>query len=202
MNKGKFIIFEGIDCSGKTTLVEAIKKHFKNLFFFTKEPYGTDLKDEIKIIMQKSIAKNDDMSTMLAFALERSYHIKNYILPHLDNGKSVISDRFFLSTLVYQGITIPKSVLQQVYDIIKQGIVIDKIFFCKISPDKALARMSARKDNNFLDEYYYQRMKDIAISYQELLLDYQNVIFLDMEKPLVENVNIVVDIINNENLII
>lgn len=201
MNKGKFIIFEGIDCSGKTTLVDNIKNYFQDLIFFTKEPYGTDLKGEIKEIIRKSILKNDNMTTMLAFTLERSYHIKNYILPHLNRGISVISDRFFLSTLAYQGISLPKILLKQVYEIIRQEIVIDKIFFCRISPDNALARMSQRKDNNFLDEYYYKRMRDLSLSYEESLLEYQNVVFLDMEKPLIENTNIVIDIIKNENLV-
>lgn len=184
MNFGKLIVFEGIDGSGKTTLIESMRKNFNDEIFFTREPYGTDLKNEIKNIIKKSTAINDHLSTLLAFSLERSYHIKNYILPCLARGLSVISDRFFLSTLAYQGIHISEDLIKKMYCMTNYNIEISCIFFCYIDPLVACQRIRLRNDNNFLDTYYSENLQKVSESYQKVLAHFPQTVYLDMTKPL------------------
>ncbi len=193
--QGKFIVFEGIDGSGKTTLIDTLKKELSDNFFFTREPYGTDLKNNMQHIIQHCMAQKDDMAAMLAFSLERSYHIKNYIIPKLDKGKSVISDRSIISTLAYQGITLPIDLIAKIYNATNHGIVINQVFFCSIDPHIAHQRIKSRQKDDFLDDYYLAKLTDINTNYQRILASYPNTHVLDMTQSIEHNTLICKEII-------
>ena len=179
--KGQFYTFEGIDGSGKTTLIEYLKKkcsHKKH--YWTREPYGTSLERPIKDILQQATAYNDPLTQYLAFAMERSFHIKNTIIPELEKGRTVISDRFFYSSLAYQGLTINPDIITAIYNNTNHNITINNIFYCKIKPEKALARMQKR-GKNFLDTYFEEKAHTLAKRYDTLFQDKKNVITIDME---------------------
>jgi len=106
--KGIFITFEGIDGSGKTTQIELLNSFLKQSGFdvvLTREPGGTDIGDKIRKILLDS--KNTGMSyraETLLFLASRAELVSKVIQPSLDQGKIVICDRFFDSTIAYQGI--------------------------------------------------------------------------------------------------
>lgn len=102
--KTKFITFEGIDGSGKSTFIPLIKEELEKMgeeVVLTREPGGTPLGERLR-----EVILNDDMDVMtealLAFA-SRNEHINKVIRPALEAGKFVISDRFTDSTFAYQG---------------------------------------------------------------------------------------------------
>ena len=106
--KGIFITFEGIDGSGKTTQIELLNSFLKQSGFdvvLTREPGGTDIGDKIRKILLDS--KNTGMSyraETLLFLASRAELVSKVIQPSLNQGKIVICDRFFDSTIAYQGI--------------------------------------------------------------------------------------------------
>ena len=106
--KGIFITFEGIDGSGKTTQIELLNSFLKQSGFdviLTREPGGTDIGDKIRKILLDS--KNIQMSyraETLLFLASRAELASKVIQPSLNQGKIVICDRFFDSTIAYQGI--------------------------------------------------------------------------------------------------
>lgn len=106
--KGIFITFEGIDGSGKTTQIELLNSFLKQSGFdvvLTREPGGTDIGDKIRKILLDS--KNIQMSyraETLLFLASRAELVSKVIQPSLNQGKIVICDRFFDSTIAYQGI--------------------------------------------------------------------------------------------------
>ena len=106
--KGIFITFEGIDGSGKTTQIELLNSFLKQLGFdvvVTREPGGTDIGDKIRKILLDS--KNIQMSyraETLLFLASRAELVSKVIQPSLIQGKIIICDRFFDSTIAYQGI--------------------------------------------------------------------------------------------------
>ncbi len=105
MARGKFLVLEGIDGSGKTTQAWFLARALLNLskynhVIFTREPYK-------QVEIRKILRQDDDpysQAEKLAFlyAEDRKHHIKELIKPNLDNGIRVISDRYLVSTLVYQ----------------------------------------------------------------------------------------------------
>jgi dTMP kinase len=104
--KGKFITLEGGDGVGKSTqaalLAQKLSK-FEVKVKITREPGGTELGEKIRNIL-RSFHKIDAVcETLLLFAARRA-HFVHLISPLLDEGYFVICDRFYDSSLVYQGI--------------------------------------------------------------------------------------------------
>jgi dTMP kinase len=89
-----FIVIEGCDGTGKTTLLNAIKKHNSNIVC-TKEPYDSKY---INLIDNAT----SNLEAFLLFSLDRLKHIENIITPALNDGKTVYCDRYEASTWIYQ----------------------------------------------------------------------------------------------------
>jgi dTMP kinase len=104
MTRGRFITLEGIDGAGKSTHLMWLADHLRcrNLeVIVTREPGGTALGEKIRGLVL-SEAMHIDTETLLMFAARRE-HLAKVILPALDAGKWVISDRFTDATYAYQG---------------------------------------------------------------------------------------------------
>ncbi len=105
--EGDFIVIEGIDGSGTTTqtklLCEWLDKKGKE-YVRTQEP----VKEELhigKVIKEHLVQDDDDHSPesiALAFAADRLIHLEDRIIPALKEGKTVVSDRYYHSSMVYQ----------------------------------------------------------------------------------------------------
>ncbi|WP_447979788.1 dTMP kinase [Candidatus Nitrospira bockiana] len=113
-HRGCFITFEGIEGSGKTTQLARLAKHLRQRGYRvveTREPGGTPLAEDIRSLMldiKKSRASTgrDGMTPECEAALvfaARSQHVAELIRPALAGGAIVLCDRFFDSTLAYQG---------------------------------------------------------------------------------------------------
>lgn len=106
-SKGIFITFEGIDGSGKTTQIKLLNKFLKEKGFdtvLTREPGGTALGDSIrKLLLDPENSGPVARAEALLFEAARAELTEKVIVPALDKGKIVICDRFFDSTLAYQG---------------------------------------------------------------------------------------------------
>jgi dTMP kinase len=105
--RGRFITFEGIDGSGKTTqlrlLAERLRTEGRDVFE-TAEPGGTEVGRQIRRVLLDSA--NQDLSPtteLLLYFASRAQNVEQSILPALAAGKIVLSDRFTDSTLAYQG---------------------------------------------------------------------------------------------------
>ncbi len=122
-----FITFEGIDGCGKTTQIELLKDYLLKRgkrVLITKEPGGSDFGVGIERIFKDLRFKISSMCELLLMYADRVYHIENVILPNLEQGVFVISDRFQDSTVAYQGYG-GKIPLETVLDMaIKSGITL------------------------------------------------------------------------------
>lgn len=151
MNKGKFIIFEGMDFSGKTTclklLVEILQEKGID-FITTREPGGTPEGEMIREILVNQPNLNSDERALL-FQASRSLHCRGVIAPALASGKWVISDRYIISNLVYQNEseklitwTTPRLKLTKP----------DYMVYTSCGLEETLRRKGLRNDNNQLDD--------------------------------------------------
>lgn len=104
-----FIVFEGIDGCGKTTIIKQVAKllkkipQYKNKILITREPCGTKIGENIKKIILKN-PKIDNRTEALLYAASRRQHIVEKIKPNFKK-KIILCDRFIDSSLVYQGLT-------------------------------------------------------------------------------------------------
>jgi dTMP kinase len=102
-----FITFEGIEGCGKTTQSRLLAHKLKQRgweIFYSREPGGCDLGDELrKILLSSSMTKLSEKSELFLYLAARSQHVREKILPALEKNKVVIVDRFNDSTIAYQG---------------------------------------------------------------------------------------------------
>lgn len=107
--RGKFIIFEGTDGSGKSSVVEEVKKHLKVRSIpadFVCDPGGTAIGAQIrKILLARENAEMSALTELLLYCASRTQLVAEKIMPALAEGRHVISDRFIYSTLAYQGVS-------------------------------------------------------------------------------------------------
>jgi len=104
---GKFISFEGGEGSGKSTqvklLAESLRKSGLNVIL-TREPGGSPASEEIRdLLVSGAVDRWSPMAEVLLNYAAREMHVKKTIQPALERGDWVITDRFFDSTLAYQG---------------------------------------------------------------------------------------------------
>ncbi len=103
---GLFISFEGIDGVGKSTqadLLEAWLTEQNKEVVRTLEPGGTDVGVEIRKILLHHKGDLAPRAEAALFAADRAHHVASKIRPALDQGKIVITDRYFDSSVAYQG---------------------------------------------------------------------------------------------------
>lgn len=144
--EGKFITIEGPDGSGKSTIIKQLRKHYsrKNVdILFTREPGGTQIGEEIRdIILDKKNTRLGKEAEALLYAASRAQHIHELIEPTLKAGKNIISDRFLLSSLAYQGVGRDLGVekVREINEFGLKGIEPDLILFFYIDPETTLKR--------------------------------------------------------------
>ncbi len=101
-----FIAFEGLDGSGKSTLIRGLTEHLKQAkvqFVLTREPGGTGLAEEIRNILLKIDDEVPDARTeALLYQASRAQHVERVILPALKKNLWVICDRFSASSIAFQ----------------------------------------------------------------------------------------------------
>ena len=151
MNKGLFITFEGGEACGKTTQVEKLKEYINSLensdqFLILREPGGTALGEEIRnLLLHYEEDKPLPMAELMLFCAARSQLVEEKIKPALKEGKIVIADRFYDSTIAYQG---EARGLMSAEDVLNLTRLIigdlkpDLTFYLKLAPQEAFKRKS------------------------------------------------------------
>ena len=167
--RGKFITFEGIDGSGKSTqlklLVDMLRSKGTDVVA-TCEPGGTTLGRELRRVFLESGERVVPRAELLLFAADRSQHVELLIKPSLDAGKVVISDRYADATLAYQGAGrgFPEKLVREIIDVATEGLKPDMTLFFDLPADKAIGRMDRRRGSqtNRMDaegEVFYTRVR-------------------------------------------
>jgi dTMP kinase len=101
-----FITFEGIDGVGKSTQLELLETWLRDLghdVVITLEPGGTELGKEIRHLLLHRKGDISPRAEALLYAADRAHHVATKIKPSLAQGKTVLSDRYFDSSVAYQG---------------------------------------------------------------------------------------------------
>lgn len=105
-NQAVFITIEGIDGSGKTTQVQKLHERFLSAgkpCIMTREPGGTPVGDAIRSLLLSPEMDMNSYTEMFLYAASRAEHVRQVIVPALENGINVICDRFVDASIAYQG---------------------------------------------------------------------------------------------------
>jgi dTMP kinase len=102
--KGKLIVLEGIDGAGTTTQAQRLGRHFGARLHVTREPSDGAAGMLIRQILRGEHRRFDHTALALLFAADRLDHLRREIEPQLDKGVHVVSDRYVISSFVYQSL--------------------------------------------------------------------------------------------------
>lgn len=141
-----FITLEGIEGSGKTTQIRHLVEYFKKRGLpcvTTREPGGTAIGEKIRSILLDPASKGMAAETeLLLYMADRAQHIHSLITPSLCEGKTVICDRYFDATVVYQGYArgVDIGLITQLHELLFSGLKPDLTFLLDLPPRAGLAR--------------------------------------------------------------
>ena len=164
LRKSFFIVFEGIEGSGKSyqakILYNKLKEKNKNIIL-TREPGGTKGAEIIrKIILKDYFEKNkkikfDKYTDTLLYLAARNEHIKNKIQPAIKKKQIIICDRFIDSTLAYQvyGKKVSLKFINDIHRQILRNIKPDITIILKVKKNSFLKRLKKRKTRNRYDNF-------------------------------------------------
>ena len=149
MAKGKFIAFEGVDGCGKSTQISRLNSYLnsKNIdTLLTREPGGTLVAEQIRAVVKAPLLPLDLNTELLLFSAARSHHVQTLILPNLNEGKTVICDRYYLSTLVYQKLTtrLNPTTLKALEELSFNSLIPDLTIVLELPLEQCIARIVSR----------------------------------------------------------
>ncbi len=146
--KGLFITFEGVEGSGKSTQIELVVAKFRGQgleVILTREPGGTPLAEGIRgLILDERGDPPVARAELFLLQAARAQHVDCVIRPNLEAGRVVISDRFFDSTIAYQGRArgLDMEMVRECIAAAIDGVVPDVTIVLDMPPADGLARQS------------------------------------------------------------
>ncbi|MBC86756.1 MAG: dTMP kinase [Bdellovibrionaceae bacterium] len=152
-----FIVFEGIDGSGKSTLIQGLCETLvqQNIpFKTTREPGGTPLAEEIRSLLLRIEDEVPHPRTeLLLYQASRAQHVENVIRPHLESGDWVLCDRFTSSSLAFQagGRKLNEEKIRQLNDYATDGLSPDLWVLLDLTVEESEKRRQHRTDSGGLD---------------------------------------------------
>jgi len=155
--KGLFITFEGTEGCGKTTQAELLADFFRQKGYeilLTREPGGPKISENIRtILLNKDNVEMLPETEMLLYMASRSQHTGEWILPALKAGKIVISDRYYDSTIAYQGAArkIDRNIIDTIRKYATFGLIPDLTFLVDLPAAVGLSRIK-KEDADRLEQ--------------------------------------------------
>lgn len=149
-----FIVFEGLDGSGKSSLMAALEKELAQRsikFIKTREPGGTTLGDEIRnMILRKEGPAPTPRTELLLYEASRSQHVDHVIQPALKQGTWVLCDRFTASSIAFQsgGREISETQVEMLNTFATAGLQPTLTVLLDLSVEESRRRRQGRGQNN------------------------------------------------------
>jgi len=190
---GKFISFEGPDGAGKTSVLKAIGQELSVKYgddlVLTREPGGNKISESIRnIILDSANTEMDARTEALLYAAARRQHLKETVIPALESGKIVISDRYVDSSIAYQGAgrSIGEDEVWQMNQFATDGLEPDLTIYLDIEPQEGIQRIKQHRQNeiNRLDVEQLAFHQRVRSAYLKLLEQYPGRIkLIDASQP-------------------
>lgn len=161
--KGKFIVFEGCDGGGKSTQLALLASYLESKgeqVFLTREPTDSPFGSLIHSCLTGRIS-TDERTIAALFAADRLDHIYNSlngILKKLEEGTTVLCDRFYFSSFAYNGGFAPLEWVIGLNTLAMEALTPDLTVYIDLSPEEGMKRVSRRGDRERYETLEKQRL--------------------------------------------
>jgi len=162
-----FIVFEGIDGSGKSTLIDSLAELLKQKAqqsIITREPGGTPLAEELRQILLRI---GDDSpvprSELFLYEASRAQHVDQLIKPALDSGKWVLCDRFTASSVAFQsfGRGLPLKEVEMLNEFAIDSCRPELTVLLDLPVEESLKRRTKREDQSGVEADRFEREEQV-----------------------------------------
>lgn len=201
-NNGLFITLEGVEGSGKSSLVKPLVTAFETRLgkevYLTREPGGTPLSEDIRNLLFSYHDSMNERTELLLFLAARSELIPK-IRQKMEMGEIVLADRFMDSTFVYQGIlnNLGLDTVRAMNEFATKKISPTHTFVLLIPYEESVRRLSGRADNGKYDELGRDGFYTIYNGYTQLAELYpERIHILDGTKTQAELIEEIISIIS------
>ena len=151
--RGRLVSFEGLDGAGKTTQMDLLEswlvdQHIE--YLRTREPGGSPLGVEIRaLLLQRPALEITPLAEAFLFQADRAQHFATKIVPALDAGLMVVTDRCLDSSIAYQGAARGMGIerIKELSLLATGGLVPDLTFFLDLDPDLVHMRTGVLQDH-------------------------------------------------------
>lgn len=162
-----FIVLEGLDGSGKSTLIAHLEKALEEKGLkvrLTREPGGTPLAEKMRdLILDPSGESPCPRAEVLLYQAARAQHVDRVIQPHLDSGGWVLSDRFYGSTVAFQvfGRQLPREEIDWLNRYATAGLSPHLTIYLDVPVEVSQSRMQGRAKDRIEseEESFHQRVR-------------------------------------------
>lgn len=179
-NDAKFIVFDSLDGSGNSTEAALLAQYLNKIgkkAFITKEPSSGLIGGLIKSQLNH-VWKSSQLCLQLLFAADRAYHLEKEVIPLLKKGISVVSDRYFFSTIAYGNVEIND--WEWLKKLNEKFLLPDLVFFLKVSPKTCIKRIQKNRFGTTLFEEE-KFLEKVWKNYQKLSKEYKNTYIINGE---------------------
>ena len=165
-----FIVFEGIDGAGTSTQIKKIVESNPEKYVATAEPTTNEIGKFLRRMLAGEF-KVDEKTSSYLFAADRCEHIygEKGVINMLKQGKTVVSDRYFFSSLAYQSVSCGKELPRLVNSPFPLP---EYLFYFDINPEISLARVTSRGEKTEIYEQIDMQKKTAAL-YEEVISEYE-----------------------------
>lgn len=205
--RGKFIVFEGIDGSGKSTQIKILTEKLERLGLKcrkTFEPTYGKVGGVLHDILSGKI-EADPKFTASLFVADRLDHILNQedgVLKSLESGETVLCDRYYFSSYAYQSVEVPREWVIEANRLAKNALTPDITIFIDIPPEVAMQRISKNRQNIeiYETEERLRAVREGYISAFELLKNEEKISIINGEGRVEETAALIEKIVMEEVL--
>ena len=190
---GFMIVVDGGNGAGKTTIIKAIEGHLQSLgreIIFTREPGGTPIGEKIReVVLSPDTPEMCDTTELMLFAAARAQHVVEKIVPAVQLGKIVISDRFAAATVSFQHFARGMSLdlINQLNDMALNGFQPDINIVLDLDPVIGLERVRARGDSGAdrMENQNLEFLQKARHGYlEQARLDPEHFVVIDASQPM------------------
>ncbi|WP_083014639.1 dTMP kinase [Aggregatibacter aphrophilus] len=187
---GKFIVIEGLEGAGKSTVHQCVVDVLKELgiddVVFTREPGGTPLAEKLRYLIKHETEEPvTDKAELLMLYAARIQLVENVIKPALAQGKWVVGDRHDMSSQAYQGggRQLEQRLLQSLKETILGDFEPDLTLYLDIDPAVGLARARGRGELDRIEQQNLDFFHRTRAHYLALVKDNPKAVIINAEQP-------------------